>query len=78
MRRRQQPAPERSGPVTKADIESKLRQLTGELDEQVEHGRRIGPWVLGAAAVVVLTYRFGMARGARHSTLLEIRRIRPG
>jgi len=71
-------APEPRGKITKADIEAKLREATGELDEEVEHGRRIGPWVMGAAAVIVVVYRFGIRRGSRHSTRLEIRRITPG
>jgi hypothetical protein len=70
-------AAEPRGRVTKADIAAKLREATGELDEEVEHGRRIGPWVVGAAAVIVLAYRIGIRRGSRHSTMLEIRRITP-
>jgi len=71
-------APEPKGKITKADIEAKLREATGELDDEVEHGRRIGPWLMGAAAVIVVVYRFGIRRGSRSSTLLEIRRITPG
>ncbi|MGZ4688954.1 MAG: hypothetical protein ACXVKA_00395 [Acidimicrobiia bacterium] len=71
-------APVPTGRITKADIEAKLREATGELDEEVEHGRRIGPWVIGAAAVIVVVYRLGLRLGSRHSTLLEIRRITPG
>lgn len=71
-------APEPKGKITKADIEAKLREATGELDEEVEQGRRIGPWVMGAAAVIVVVYRVGIRRGTRHSTRLEIRRITPG
>ncbi len=70
-------APEPRGRITKADIEAKLREATGELDEEVEHGRRIGPWILGGVAVIVLVYRIGIRRGSRHSTMLEIRRISP-
>jgi hypothetical protein len=68
-------APEPRGKITKADIEAKLREATGELDDEVEHGRRFAPWIIGAGAVIVLVYRVGIRRGARHSTLLEIRRI---
>jgi hypothetical protein len=68
-------APEPRGKITKADIEAKLREATGELDEEVGHGRRYAPWLLGAGAVIVVVYRLGLRRGARHSTLLEIRRI---
>jgi hypothetical protein len=71
-------APETRGKITKADIAAKLREATGELDEEVEHSRRIGPWVMGAAAVIVVVYRVGVRRGARQSTVLEIRRIVPG
>jgi hypothetical protein len=70
-------APEPEGPISKSDIEAKLRELTGEMEE-VKEGRRFGPYLLGAAAVIVVIYRLGQWRGARHSTLLEIRRIRPG
>ena len=68
-------APKPTGKVTKADIEAKLRQLSGELEEGATRGRRIGPWVFGAAAVIVVVYRLGVSLGARNSTLLEIRRI---
>jgi hypothetical protein len=71
-------APKPTGPVTKADIEAKLRQLGGEIEENADRGRRVGPWMLGAAAVVVVVYRLGVSLGARNSTLLEIRRIPSG
>ena len=70
-------APKPTGKVTKADIEAKLRQLSGELEEGATRGRRVGPWMLGAAAVIVVVYRLGVSLGARNSTVLEIRRI-PG
>lgn len=70
-------APKPTGKVTKADIEAKLRELSGELGEGAQRGRRIGPWVLGAAAVIVVVYRVGLSLGARNSTVLEIRRM-PG
>jgi len=71
-------APKPTGPVTKADIEAKLRELSGELGESADRGRRAGPWLLGAAAVVVVVYRLGLSLGARNSTLLEVRRIQTG
>ena len=64
-----------TGKITKADIEAKLREATGELDEEVEQGRRYAPYVLAAGALIVVVYRLGLRRGARHSTMLEIRRI---
>jgi hypothetical protein len=71
-------APEPRGRITKADIEAKLREATGELDEEVEHGRRFAPWLLGAGAVIVVIYRLGLRTGTRQSTMVEIRRITPG
>jgi hypothetical protein len=71
-------APEPKGKITKADIEAKLREATGELDEEVEHGRRYMPWLVGAGAVIVVVYRIGLRLGTRSSTMLEIRRITPG
>lgn len=67
--------PEPRGRITKEDIEAKLREVTGELDDEVDHGRRFAPWVMGAAAIIVVVYRIGIRRGARHSPMLEIRRI---
>jgi hypothetical protein len=75
--RRATRAPEPKGRITRADIAAKLRELSGEVEE-VKEGRRFSPYLLGAAAVIVVIYRLGLWRGARHSTLLEIRRIRPG
>jgi hypothetical protein len=68
-------APEPRGKITKADIEAKLREATGELDEEVKDGRRFAPWLFAAGAVIVVVYRFGIRRGARSSTMLEIRRL---
>ena len=70
-------APEPKGRIEKSDIEAKLRELSGEV-EDVKEGRRVQPYLLGAAAVIVVAYRLGLRLGTRQSTLLEIRRIRPG
>lgn len=65
------------GKITKADIEAKLQELSGGIEEGASWGRRVGPWALGAATVIVVVYRLGLTLGARNSTVLEIRRI-PG
>ena len=63
--------------ITKADIEAKLQELSGGIEEGAGWGRRVAPWALGAATVIVVVYRLGLTLGARNSTVLEIRRI-PG
>jgi hypothetical protein len=79
MARRSQPRPRQkpTGPITKGDIERKLRELSGGLEEGAEHGRRIGPWVVGAVAGIALIYRAGLWVGQRKAPQLEIRRITP-
>jgi hypothetical protein len=70
-------APLPPGRITRADIEKKLRQLGGEIEGGADRGRRIGPWLVGAAATIVIVYRAGLWLGARNAPQLEIRRIAP-
>jgi hypothetical protein len=65
------------GPVTKADIEHKLQELSGGLGAGADQGRRIGPWVIGAFAAIAVVYRAGLIVGARKAPQLEIVRITP-
>jgi hypothetical protein len=74
-RTKQQPRPQVVGPVTKADIEHKLRELSGGIEAGADQGRRIGPWVVGAFVGFALVYRLGLALGSRQAPQLEIRRI---
>jgi hypothetical protein len=75
MPKRRPAAEPPQGKITKADIEAKLRELSGGIEEGAGWGRRVGPWALGTAAVIVVVYRLGFTLGARNSTLLEVRRI---
>lgn len=64
-------------PVTRADIEAKLRQIKGEVDDAVGTTR---PYALiagavGAVALVGLTYFFGLRRGKKKTTVVEVRRV---
>ena len=63
--------------VTRDDIEAKLRELRGEVDERVE-GAKV-PAIAIAAGVVVVTvlaaYWFGKRKGKKRQMVLEIRRI---
>jgi hypothetical protein len=63
--------------VTRDDIEAKLRELRGGVDDRVEEAKV--PAIAVAAAVVLLTvvaaYWLGRRRGKNRQTVLEIRRI---
>ena len=68
---------ERNGEITRADLESKLRQIRGEVDDVGESARSIGLIVGAVAAVAVVSavYFFGRRRGRKEKTVVEIRRI---
>ncbi len=68
---------ERSSRITRDDIEAKLRELSGDVDERVEAARP--NIVVGAVAAVVVVaavaYLLGRRRGRSRSALVEIRRL---
>jgi len=67
----------RNGEITRADIETKLRQIRGDVDEVGQSARSVG-LVVGAVAVVAVVagvYLFGRRRGRKEKTVVEIRRI---
>jgi hypothetical protein len=63
--------------ITRDDIESKLRELQGEVGERTEAAKV--PALAIAVGVAVLTiaaaYMLGRRKGKRRQTVLEIRRI---
>ncbi|HWS45452.1 MAG TPA: hypothetical protein VN636_06300 [Acidimicrobiia bacterium] len=63
--------------ITRDDIESKLRELRGEVEERTEAAKI--PAVAVAVGVVVVAvcaaYWFGRRRGKQRQMVLEIRRI---
>ena len=63
--------------ITRADIESKLREVRGEVEEKGEAAKSTGLTValIGVAAVVGLAFLLGRRRGRRKSTVVEIRRV---
>jgi len=65
------------GPITRADLEAKLRDITGDVSDTVEAARGIGVAVaVGAGVLLVVTaYWFGRRKGKKRKTVLEIRRI---
>lgn len=63
--------------VTREDIEAKLRELRGEVDERVEEAK-VSAAVIGVAVVVgavVVAYWLGRRRARKHRTVFEIRRL---
>jgi hypothetical protein len=64
-------------PITRDDLESKFRELSGDVDSAAESARNVG-LIVGAIAVVAvvgLSFWLGRRRGRRPSTVVEIRRI---
>jgi len=64
------------GPVTKDDIEGKLKEIRGEVDSTAEAAKPIG-LAVGAAVVVVVVvfaYVLGRRRGRKKNTVVEVRR----
>jgi len=67
----------RDADITRADIETKLREIRGEVDEVGTSARNVG-MIVGAVAVVAVVgavYLFGRRRGRKEKTVVEIRRI---
>lgn len=65
------------GKVTRADIESKLRELQGEAEVIGDEARSYAILV-GAAAVgglLLVAFVLGKRRGRRKRTVVEIRRV---
>ncbi|HXQ59038.1 MAG TPA: hypothetical protein VN799_03040 [Acidimicrobiales bacterium] len=63
--------------ITRADLEAKLREVTGEATESVEavKPQLIGSAVAGLLLVVIIAYLFGRRRGKKRSAIVEIRRV---
>lgn len=64
-------------PVTRADIEAKLREIQGEAattSETVRTFALVGGAVV-AVAVVGVAYWWGKRKGKRKTTIVEVRRV---
>ena len=63
--------------ITKADIEGKLRELAGDVNEQAEAAKGVAVTVgaVVAAVVVVGIFLLGKSRGKRKTTMIEVRRF---
>jgi hypothetical protein len=65
------------GPITREDLEAKIRDITGDVSDTVDAARGIGVAVaVGAGVLFVLSaYWLGRRKGRKRKTVLEIRRI---
>ncbi len=64
-------------PVTRTAIESKLREIKGEVDTTTRSARpyAIVAGVGVAAAVLGIAYLLGRRKGKKKTTVVEVRRI---
>lgn len=64
-------------PISRSDIENKLRALQGDVQDKVEDRRSTLLAVAGVVGVVLVVtfYLLGRRSGRRRSTLVEIRRV---
>ena len=66
-----------AGRVTRGDIEAKVRQLQGEVEDAGEQAKGPAMIIAGVAAVVLIgvVFLLGKRRGKRQTTTIEIRRV---
>ena len=65
------------GPVSRDDIETKLREIRGEVDNvgEASRGYAVAAGVVVAAVVVALAYGFGKRKARKRTTVVEVRRV---
>jgi hypothetical protein len=66
-----------NGKITRGDIEAKLHEMQGEVQESAEAAKTPIMAIAGgvAVAVVLLAFLLVKRRGRRKSTVVEIRRV---
>ena len=64
-------------PITRDDIEGKLRQLqrSGEAGADAARGAGLAGGIVGGLGLLVGAYLLGRRRGRKRRSLIEIRRI---
>jgi hypothetical protein len=63
--------------ITRADLEAKLRDVTGDVGDTVEAVKPqiVGGAVAGLLLALALAYLLGRRRGRKRSAIVEIRRV---
>ncbi len=71
------PPPGSDHPIDRGDIEAKLREIRGEVDNTTSSAKPLLLAAAGVAAVGVLAavYLLGRRKGKKKSTMVEIRRV---
>jgi hypothetical protein len=66
-----------ANPITRNDLESKLRELQGEVDDTKESAKTTLVAVAAVVAVGVIAIAFlaGRRKGKKRTTVVEVRRI---
>lgn len=66
-----------NGKITRGDIEAKLKEMKGEVQETAEAAKVPLMAIAGGvvAVIVVAAFLLGKRRGRRRSTVVEIRRV---
>lgn len=66
-----------AGPITRDHLESKLRELQGEVDETKESAlsTAIAVGAVIAVGVIAVAFLVGRRRGRQRTTIVEVRRI---
>lgn len=63
--------------ITPADIESKFREIQGQVDTVAEDSKKkaVIAGTIGAIILLTIIYVMGQSSGRKKSTVLEIRRL---
>ena len=63
--------------VSRADIEAKLREIRGEVDDTTNTAKpyALAAGVAVAIGVVALVYTMGRRKGKKRTTVVEVRRV---
>ena len=65
------------GRLTRGDIEAKLHEMRGDVEETAQEAKTPLLAIAGgvAVAIVIVAFMLGKRRGRRKSTVVEIRRV---
>jgi hypothetical protein len=63
--------------ITRDDLETKLREISGDVEESVESAKPklLAGAVAGVVVIAILAYLLGRRGGRKRSAMVEIRRI---